>query len=102
MGKIIDLHDDRYEKELRDLPSEYSISVLRTSTKSDSTGVLFEEFEWDVEGDMMDTVAGNALLYNHLLTIIMSIVEANPELADDLKTAIYDELGGPDDSDFNK
>ena len=105
MSKVTNLDDVKYVKFFNALPKLYNIIIERKTKDITSADEIVDEYiTWDIDTESLDNEVGHAMIFNHLLTIIHYIINDDPELRDQLKEYIKDELltEMENDSNFNK
>jgi hypothetical protein len=104
MGDIKRLDHLKYIKFFNNLPKSYTIEIKRqTKEITDVTEANAEEITWNILEPRLDNPAGHGLVFNHILTMIHYIIQEDPELRDEFKSYVKDEILEEviNDSNFN-
>lgn len=106
-SKIVLLKDKKAQKLLDSLPSKYFIKIIRNKIKSipnqDNKPILEEEFSFLVSNDLDKHEFGTALVFNHVLSILLYFIESSDNFREEFEKVMQEELGYTlYDSNFNK
>lgn len=102
MGKLISLEDVAYIKLVNSLPKEYNITIYRQVDPLTSASKDWEEkIMWDIDDDNLDNEIGDALIFNHVLTMLHHFICEPGDFREQFKLYIQDELLSEIENDRN-
>ena len=91
MGDIIDFDEALFVSTFNSLPETYSVTIKRSPRKIvNAKDWLDEEIVWSIKQTNLNNSLGDALLFNHLLSIVDSLAENSPDLKEALLDYIND------------
>lgn len=102
MSKVSNINDKKYIKLVEALPKIYSITIIRKASNIDAGSEAWdEEFEWKISDSILDSELGDKVIFNHLLSMVDYLQQEYPDLKEELKNYISQELYGEITNDRN-
>lgn len=104
-NKVISLKDKAYIKLVNSLPSRYNITIHRQAPKITSYDLEWDEsIMWEIDDEALYNPIGEALIFNHVLTVIHHLISEDASFREQFKDYVKDEVLGEieHDSNFNR